>query len=206
VIAWLIRSDKIISLFACCELDCEYVSSTTHNPLLQFMEFLNAYNLGKTHGKPQWLTKPDGVIEKSDPYIILHDKDGNERVHSLAHLMPYPSRQKGVWLMGDADSFCEFVLKNRTEDQAAVWCNENLFPIDSSLKGQAFICCLFNDFKDMVPGWCDCYCYMLTANKTATESAMVQITKQLKNIPIYKGMPNVELPKSLETQIIDGGK
>lgn len=169
-------------------------------------DFQNAYNLGRLRSKPQWLERPDEAIEFSDPYTILHDEDGNERVESLGSLLKYPSRQKGIWVMGDTDSFCRFVSNNRSDDQGAIWYNEYLFPEDHKLRGHAFVCCVLNDLKDKVPGWCDCYCYMILNNPSETEAAMTAIAQTIKNIPIYKGMPNIELPKSLENTIIDGGK
>jgi len=167
--------------------------------------FLEAYTLGKNHGKPHWLKPDDGAVAKSDPYCILTDKDGNEKVHSLAHLLPMPNRQKGSYIMGDLESFIKFMLSNRAEDQSVIWWNESFFPEDCCDTGKAFVCCVMNENTGTVPGWRDFYCWMITDSATHTEAVMTDIIKRVKNIPIYRGMPDVVLPEAIEKKLIKGG-
>lgn len=160
-------------------------------------DFLDAYTLGKNHGKPHWLERDSKVVEHSEPYCILRMPEGIEKVQSLAHLLPTPTRQKGSYVIADTESFIRFVLSNRDDDQSVVWCNESFFPEDSNNQGKAFICCVFNENTGKVPGWRDFYCWMITAGVSDTEAAMKEITTRIRNVPIYKGMPDVKLPESL---------
>ena len=168
-------------------------------------DFLNAYQLGKNHGKPHWLKPEDDVVDKAEPYCILLDEKGEEHVESLQHLCPRPSRQKGEYCMGDIDSFIKFTLSNRDDDQTVVWCNEFMFPAGTEDENKAFLCSVFNDNTGKTPGWCDFYCWMVTESETETEEAMTKIIREVKNMQIYKGMPDIALPKTIIDKLITGG-